>query len=241
ATRRASCLYCGAALDRPPADARQPRDVARPDAGRMLLVLDLAQADAATLVQALGLPAFDARQWLRRGGYRLHRIAAREDALREAARLAAAGLQVLRLAEDAVRAPARPQVALAGGWNAGALEARSADGSLRIAAGDVLIVVKGSIARDRVADDSPKRLRTAAPEPGYRIHLHRHADPRPLELDPEVFAFGRGTAASALLQLAQWTEALGRGRPLDDSFRHLAPELAPAEPADEVAGTALAL
>lgn len=239
ATARASCLYCGAALARP-TEAAPPPDPARPGALRTLLVLDLARADAAKLTRALGLSPFDAHQWLRRGGCRLHRIAPREDAEREASRLGALGLEVVRLAEAGVRAAVRPRIALSGAWNTGALEARSAEGPVRIAAEDVLIVVKGPIARDRVAEDNPKRLRTASPEPGYRIHLHRSEDPRPVELDPDVFALGRGTQASALLQLAEWAEALGRGRPLDDSFRHMAPELAQAEPGEEGASVAAA-
>lgn len=235
ATARPTCLYCGAALGRlaesaVAPQAATPASAPHPSLTRTLLVLDVSQADSALLSRVLGLSAFDAQQWVRRGGYRLHRIAQSAEAEREAERIVAQGLRVLRLAEAEVRAAVQPRIAVAGAWNAGALEVRSPEGAARIASKDVLLVVKGPITRDRQAADNPKRIRTAAPEVGFRIHLHCRAEPRPFELDPEVFALGLGVPGSALLQLTAWAQALGRGRPLDDAFRYLTPELAPAEP-----------
>jgi len=232
AAARPTCLYCGAplALASQPAGAT-PEGATTAPVERVLLVLDLAGIDAAALTGALGLPAFEAGQWVRRGGFRLHRIAERADASREAARLADAGIRVRRLAEAEVRAAAQPLVALAGAWRVDALEVRTPEGRAGLGPGQVLIVVKGPIVRERqAAAGESRRLRSAAPEGGLRIHLHRRSEVRPLELDPEAFAFGPGAGGSALLQLCAWAEELGRGRPADDAFRYLAPALAPSQP-----------
>jgi hypothetical protein len=232
ATARPTCLYCGAALGRAPESAPAAPPVTPRARARSLLVLDLGGADGALLRRALGLSTFDAQQWVRRGGYRLHRIVSSAEAEGEAERLSASGLRVLRLAEAEVRAALPPRVAVGGAWNAGALDARSSEDRERVAPEDVRLVVKGPIARDRQAADDPKRVRTAAPEAGFRIHVHCRSEPRPWELDPEVIALGPGAQRGALLELTAWVQALSRGCPLDDAFRYLTPELAPAEPAD---------
>jgi hypothetical protein len=234
ATARPTCLYCGAALGRAlEAAATAAAPIApQPALARTLLVLTLGGADGVPLRRALGLSAFDAQQWVRRGGYRLHCIVQDADAEREAERLAASGLRVLRLAEVEVRAALQPKVVVAGTWSEGALAARSTEGPERVAPEDVLLVVKGPIARERQALDDPKRVRTAAPEAGFRIHVHRRGEPRPLELDPEVIALGRAAQSGALLELTAWAQALAQGRAADDAFRYLTPELAPAEPVD---------
>ena len=71
-----------------------------------------------------------------------------------------------------------------------------------------------------------KRARTATLESGFRFHLHRRDDARPLELDPGAFDFGgNGPGTSSLLQLTAWVQELTRGAAVDDGFRRLPPEL----------------
>jgi hypothetical protein len=108
---------------------------------------------------------------------------------------------------------------------------RTPSGPLRVGADDLLLVVKGPIARERQAGSEVRRVRSALPEPGFRIHLHRRSELPPVELDPEVFAFGPGAHGSALLQLNEWVASLARSRPVDEGFRHLPPALGPAEAA----------
>jgi hypothetical protein len=240
---RSTCLYCGAPLGA----AQRARAVATADAAaphapgpaRTLLVLDLRKAEPAPLARALGVSLFEARLWARRGGYRLHRIAALEEAGEEARRLAALEVAALSLDEAAVRAAAQPLVAQGGGMGPEGLELRTARGRLQVSADDLLLVVEGPIVRERQAGGAVKRVRTAAPEPGFRIHLHRRSEPPPVELDPEVFAFGPGVRGSALLQLNAWVDLLARGRPRDQGFRHLPPALGPAETPPEDAARAV--
>lgn len=198
-------------------------------AARTLLVLDLRNLAPARLVGALGLSAFEAGQWARQGGYRLHRIADRLEAANEARRLAALDVPLLSLEETEVRVAARPLLALEGRLAGHALELRTAEGPLRITAEDLLLAVRGPITRERQAGSEVRRLRVALPEQGFRVHLHRRSELPPVELDPEVLAFGRGVHRSALLQINDWVAALARGFAVDDGFRRFPPALAPAQ------------
>jgi hypothetical protein len=237
---RTTCLYCGAALGGAAIAkaAEAAAAPALPAVPRTLLVLDLRQAEPARLARALGLSAFEARQWVRRGGYRLHRIADKRLAEAEAERLAAHDVAVVRLGEAEVRRAAQPLHALEGRMGADGLELRTPESRLRLGASELLIVVKGPIARERQAGGK-LRLRSAVPEPGIRVHLHRRAELAPVELDPELLALGAGAQGSALLQITGWLGELARGIPLDDDFRHLPPALAPALPAPGGAAGAL--
>jgi hypothetical protein len=240
---RSACLYCGAPLGAAQRTRAVPdADIAAlPLAGpaRTLLVLDLGNADPGPLSRALGVSLFEAKQWARRGGYHLYRIAGALEAGEEAGRLAALAVPVLCLDEAAVRAAARPLTALGGGMERDGLELRTPKGPLRVAADDLLIVVEGSIARQRQAGGAVKRVRSAVPEPGFRIHLHRRSEPPPVELDPEIFAFGAGAQGSALLRLNEWVDRLARGKPREQGFRRLPPALGPAEAPPEDAARAV--
>jgi hypothetical protein len=167
----------------------------------------------------------------RRGGPHLHRILAVEEASAEARRLRAQGLAVVEIPEDEVRG-AEPVSATRGGPEAAALALGTPEGRLRLEAAEVLLIVRGAITREYQPTVDRKRLRVASLEPGYRIHVHRRADRRPVELDPTAFDFGRdGAATGALLQIGAWLDELFPAAPRDDSFRLVIPALAPAAPA----------
>jgi hypothetical protein len=249
---RPLCLYCGKPL---PAAviaeaARQAEAAAAATAAiapaspsgpaRSLLVVDYDGLEGAAVAAALGVPAFEIAQRARRGGWQLQRIAPAEKASREADRLAHAGLRVLVLPEPEVRAAARPVLVAGGFWDSQGLTLRTEGGPLRAATGGVMLVVRGPIAREHPPAVGLKRLRTATLEPGYRFHLHRNDDPRPLELDPAAFDFGvKSLTESSLLLLSAWVEKLAAGAPVDDRFRREPPALAPAAP--ETSGIAMAL
>jgi hypothetical protein len=96
------------------------------------------------------------------------------------------------------------------------------------------MVIQGPIARHYQPSPEFKRVRSATLEQGYRFHLHRIEDPRPLELDPGAFEFG--TAAreiSSLLTLSGWVRELAEGIATDDGFRRLPPALGAASPETE--------
>lgn len=225
----------------PGASAKRAAAATPAPADRTLLVLDLRGVDAALLARALGLAPFEAAQWARRGGYRLRCIADRDAARLEASRLADGGVRALSLPETEVRDAAKPLVGLGGRWRGDGLDIRTREGPLRVGPGEVLLIVKGPIVRERQASTAEwRRMRSAVPEGGFRIHLHRSSDVRPVELDPEVFGFGPGADGSALLQLRAWADDLGRGRPADEAFRHLAPALAPSQGAAGSADAAAA-
>ncbi len=257
AVARPNCLYCGAALPddvvalaRATAAAAGPKTSSpghpglRPDAGqqpagdRVLVVLDLAEAEPGALARALALPRFEAGQRVRRGGYQLHRIGGRDEAGAEAARLRSSGLDAWLVPEVDVQA-AQPVVARGGRRSGHTLALRSALGELTVSSTDLLLGVRGPIAREyqRAPASSRgllqeirslKQLRLATLEQGYRYHLHRRGDPRPIELNPDGFDFDAAAEGSTLLALTRWVEDLCQGIPLDDAFRRETPVLAPS-------------
>ena len=243
AVARASCLYCGAALPQE-AVARaeaQTREVLAVPAGpwaadapappdRGYVVLDLDGAEAVALVEALGLSAYEAGQRVRGGGLHLHRVAPRAEAEAEQGRLTGAGLLAWVIPEAELRAAA-PLIVL-GGTAEGGLRFRHDEGEIAVEAPGMLLVVRGPIARERTPSAEIRRQRLASPEPGYRFHLHRRDDPRPLELDPEDFDFGPAgpVAGSSMLELSGWVAGLAEGLMVDDRFRRLPPVFAPAAP-----------
>jgi hypothetical protein len=197
---------------------------------RALLVLELQGAPTEAVAAALGLSRFEAGLRVRRGGPHLHRILPTAEADAEAARLRARGLAVLEIPEDEVRR-AQPLNATRGSLDGHVLVLGTPGERLRLEATDVLLIVRGAIAREYQTTADRKRLRVASLEPGYRIHVHRRADPRPVELDPAAFDFGPHAALGAQLQLDAWLDQLCPEAPRDDSFRLVIPALAPAAPA----------
>jgi hypothetical protein len=197
---------------------------------RLLVLAQTGGAEPEALARALGLAAADAAHRVRRGGWQLLRIAEPAAAREQAARLGEAGLLAVLVPEAEVRLAARPAVALGGEWTGRELSLRSTEGSMRVEASGLLLVVQGPIAREYQTSQEVKRARTASLESGYRFHLHRKGDARPVELDPGAFDFGsRASGASSLLQLSAWVQELTRGVPVDDAFRRLPSELGVAE------------
>jgi hypothetical protein len=197
---------------------------------RELVVLDLREVQPERVAAVLGLAGFDTAQLLRRGGFHLHRIVDGEAARAEQDRLREAGVPAFLVREAEARV--QPLVALRGRYEAGVLFVRHAEGELSLSASDLLLAVQGPILREHQRKSQGgaelKRMRTASLEPGYRFHLHRRVDPRPLELDPASFAFALGTVGgSALLSLRSWVLELLAGGLADDGFRRLPPALAP--------------
>jgi hypothetical protein len=187
-------------------------------------VLKLAPGDEDALASTLDLPAFEASQRVRRGGYQLHRIGAPAVIAEEAARLRATGLDVITLPEGEART--RPRLVAGGEFEGGALALRTDRGGERVAAADLLIVVRGPIAREYQTPPKRRKIATASLDSSYRFHLHLRHDPRPLELDPGAFEFDAPPfLGSSLLELGAWVEALGPGVPCDDGFRQVPPAL----------------
>jgi len=232
AGRLPRCVYCGAEAPASAVEAEAPPPAAPEPSPRLLVILRIGDADPGALSRALGLAAADAAHRQRRGGWQLLRIAEPEAAREQAARLAEAGLVAMLIPEVDVRASARPVMALGGEWTGHELALRTPEAPARVAAGDLLLAVQGPIAREYQTSQDVKRSRTATLEAGYRFHLHRKGEPRPLELDPGAFDFGAGGAGgSSLLQLTGWMQELTRGVVVDDGFRRLPPELGVAEAA----------
>jgi hypothetical protein len=242
-------MYCGAALPKelladversaqqaikslderlPAADGAAPAPHEPSD--RVLLVLDLRQADPGALARALGLSTFEAGQRCKRGGLQLHRIAPRAEALADAERVAGLGVPTFTL--DEAEAQTQPVLVGAGRLEAAGLVGRAAEGRFEWRREDLLLVVKGPIQRQHQAEGkNVKRLRTASPSDGYRFHLHRRSDRRPLELNPDAFDFEaeRGKVASSLLRINAWLESFDPKPAVDDGFRFLPPALGAGE------------
>jgi hypothetical protein len=235
ALARSHCLYCGAALaaeqvaaaERAVALVGAPAALPAPSE-RSLVILDAEGAAAEVLAAALALLPFEATLRARRGGYQLHRVAEPAAAALEAERLRTAGLDVQVVPEAEARAADRPWMAFGGAWHEGTLSLRDDEGAREVSAAELLLVVRGPIARSLEGVPQLKRVRVAGPQEGQRVHLHLLADPRPIELDPEAFETGPGASAAASTRLAAWLREVGRSVPLDDGFARLTPALAPA-------------
>lgn len=195
-------------------------------------MVDWGGAKPGAVATALGLSRFEAQQRIRRGGLDLWRIAPQAQATADAARLEAAGLPVIAIPETEVREGTSPLVVPGGVMKDGALDLRVGAGKPARVGGDgLLLVVEGPIAREYAPSSEVRKVRIATPEAGYRIHLHRKADPRPLELDPDSFDFGDSVIGrSSLLTLREWVRAVAPGVRIDDAFRKVPPALAPATP-----------
>ncbi len=238
AVARPRCLWCGAEL---PAefgsDAEQSaREITRAPvaaaaetetetaARRLLLVLELGGTAPDVLARPLGLSLFEAKQRAARGGFELLRTVPGTQAEELAATLRKAGLTVFLIPEaEARRAPTTVR---GGGFEDGLLRLRTEKGEAALGREDLLLVVRGPIAREYQTPAALPRFRTASLTGGYRVHLHLRRDEPPLELDPGNFEFGFTSRQSSLLELGLWLESLGA--PTDDTFKKLAPALAPA-------------
>lgn len=229
AAPRPTCLYCGAPLAATPRKVPVAPTGVEPDpvSRRVILVLDLRQGDAAALRQALDVTALEAELKVRRGGFPQHRVLDPEEAEREALRLARHGVRVLRVTEADMARCFGPVVVSGGRWQASVLQLDTAEGPRNLRPEDVLLVVRGPIVREYGTDPGARRVRVASLEQGYRFHLHRRAEPRPLELDPAAFSFP-GTTGSSRLQLDGWIDAIAKGVPVDDAFKHEPPALGTA-------------
>jgi hypothetical protein len=192
------------------------------------VVLDLDDVGPGALEGALGLAPYEATLLARRGGLHLHRVLAPPLAEAEAERLRTDGLTVETVAEVETRTP--PLRALGGDRGPEILSLRTEEAPVTIRRGDLLIVVRGPIARQYQPVYRRRRVDTASLEEGYRFHLHRRCDPRPLEIDSQNFEFGTTVTGSTRLELHAWIQEVGADVTWDDGFRRLPPAYGVAEP-----------
>jgi hypothetical protein len=197
-----------------------------PEAGdpllRVLIILDLASVQAKSLEETLGMSAYEADLLARRGGFHLHRILEPDLAEGEAETLRAAGMKVELVPESQARA--RPLRALRGERGSALLALRTEEGPLMLEHREILLVVRGAIARQYQSTFKRRRVDAASLEEGFRVHFHRRSDPRPVEIDAANFEFGStATGGSSRLELDAWVEGMGDELPRDDAFRLLPP------------------
>jgi hypothetical protein len=254
AVARETCVYCGSPL--PPADSERgsppeppgapegapgpagEEGAPPPDAGRTLVVLDLAGASAPALAEAVGWSVYEARLAARRGGFLLHRVLGAVEARAEAQRLLACGVASFLIPEAEVRV--RPLRALGGERGEGVLTVRTEERPVELRRGDLMLVVRGPITREYQPSARRRRVDTARLDEGYRLHLYRHAGPRegvpagdelrPVEIDTATFELGAVAKGSSRIEIELWVEAICGSAPWDDAFRRLPPALGPAEP-----------
>ena len=230
ALTRASCLYCGAPLgaaSRAAHEAPAPAATVEP-LQRVLVLLDVASTAPATLAEALAVSGYEATLLARRGGLHLVRSATPQDAAAEAERLRARGVEPWLVPEAEVRNP--PLRCLAGEPRDGALWLRTTKGPVTLARGDALLVVRGAITREYQTTADPRRITTARLEQGLRLHVHRRADERALEIDTLNFEIGFAVSGSVRLEIDAWLEAVAGDAPRDFGFRQLGPVLGLSEP-----------
>ena len=255
AMARPTCVYCGAALPAETVSAveeataslragantlRAPMSAApsgAPAPDRWLLAVDATGRSASDLARFFGLPAYEAQQRERLGGLQLHRVGEEGAVRAEADRLASEGLSVTLVPEAEARTP--PVLATGGEQQGGRLRLRTQEGPLEVVGPELFLLVHGPIVREYKARQvkgsaavENKTQRIASLEGGYRFHLHRWSDPRPVELDPASFAFGvQGpVSGSSLLELKAWLADIAPQVAVDVGFKRLPPALAPAAP-----------
>jgi hypothetical protein len=220
-----------AAGDRPPvvgSDGDKPPVVGSDGDKRALVVLDVAGVTAPALAGALDLPPYEAGLVARRGGLHLYRVLPHDSAEAEAARLRARGLATFVVPEAEARV--RPVRAVGGERGEGTLTVRTEEEGLAIRRGEVMLVVRGPITRVYQTSTRRRRVDTARLDEGYRVHLHRRGEARPVEIDAAAFEFGFAVSGSARLEIDAWAAEVAGGAPCDDGFRRLPPALGPTEP-----------
>lgn len=238
AVARPTCVYCGEEIpealrgeletDATTGGATHETPVATDGPPRHLLVLDLEATPRQALEGALGLASYEAELLRRRGGYHLHRILEEPRAHEEAERLRAAGVMIETLPE--LEARVKPLRAVGGDCGWGGLTLRTEEEPVSLRRRDLLIIVQGPIARQYQPVYRRRRVDVASLEEGYRVHFHRRADPRPVEIDGTNFEFGLTVTGSTRLELEAWVETVGKGVPRDDGFRRIPPAFGVAEP-----------
>lgn len=243
ALARPSCLYCGAPLRAEQvaaaaaaaAEAGSVAGVARPPAAlpaatgsRVLLVVDADGVSAEALARATGLAAYDARLLARRGGLHLLRALEASEVRGAAARIAGEGVRAFEVPEAEARQ--RPLRVAAGERRGGSLVLRGEEGVVEVSGQDLLLIVGGEIAREHPPRLVRRRVDTARLAEGFLLHLHRAADPRPIEIDVTNFAPGFALTGSSRLEVRAWLDELAPAVPRDDAFRSQPVALAPAGP-----------
>ena len=231
AVARSRCLYCGALLAAEAvAEAERSAILVREgppppaEAERVLVVLEHRSSDPDSLGRARGLSLYEAGQRAARGGLDLVRTAPPSEAEALAADLRGAGLAVFLVPEGVARRV--PVPTQGGGFENERLRLVTPEGEVVLARDDLLLVVKGPIAREYQAPMTRVKFRTASLPDGYLVHLHPRRDAPPFELDPDNFEFGVESRQGSLLELGLGLESLGA--PTDDGFRKLVPALSPA-------------
>ena len=229
AVARPGCLYCGATLPAGPAasPAEEPA-LPPPTQDRVLLVLDLERAAVELLERAAGLTPYEARLLSRRGGFHLLRVLPASAAAATTAGLTAQGLAVVPVPEAEARV--RPLCALGGELLSAGLALRTAEGRVELRRGELLLVVSGPIAREYRAPLERRKVDTARLEQGFRVHLHRRGERRPVEIDPANLELGFALRGSARLEVEAWLAEIAADVPRDDGFRKLPAALAPEQP-----------
>jgi hypothetical protein len=236
AVARATCVYCGAGLPDMLAGRHQQEGPREPvadgppvaSASRLLLILDLEASPVEAMGRGLGLSSYEADLLGRRGGYHLHRILEEGPAEKEAERLRSVGVVVDTVPESEARA--KPLRAIGGECGWGFLSLRTEEEPVTLRRRDLLIVVQGPIARQYQQVYKRRKIEVASLEEGFRVHFHRRADPRPVEIDGANFEFGFAVTGSTRLELETWIEVVSRDVPRDDRFRRVPPALGVAEP-----------
>jgi len=236
------CVYCGAPIDPSslPPPPRVTPEAAPPAEDRILLLIHAGGSDGETLARALGVPAFEAEQRRRRGGWHLHRIGTSAVTEPEAALLRASGLVVALVPEAQVRPATQPRLVEGGRGGPEGIDLRTADGPQPLAPGEVILVVAGSIYREKQRADFSAKRPSMPLDAAFRFHVHLRADPRPLEIGPDGFTFDdrHRTTTSSLLELRSWLEPLAA---IDDGFRLESPAFGVAMPIEGRADLSRAL
>jgi hypothetical protein len=231
AVARAECLYCGAPLGSAPAAARSepaPAAAGPAPAQRVLVLLDLEGTEPAALAEALAVSHYEATLLARRGGLHLVRALDPADAATEAEGLRARGAHPWLVPEAEVRTP--PLVCLAGERQGTQLVLRTTEAPVTLARGDAFLVVRGSITREYQPTAERRRIDTARLAEGFRVQIHRLAEPRALEIDALNFEVGFAASGSVRLEIEAWLDAVVGDVPRDDAFSHLGPVLGLAAP-----------
>jgi hypothetical protein len=183
--------------------------------------------EAAQASDALELTVFEAVQRVRRGGWQLHRILEESAAQAEGERLRAAGLEAFVVPVSELNV--EPVLVTGGRAQERGLTLRTAGGPIEVAGRDLLLLITGTIHREMSDETRSRHTLSRRLHPTLRFHFHLRGEARPMELDPDTFAFEDRAVvpSSSLLEIRSWVAALSPAPVLDEGFEALTPALAP--------------
>lgn len=253
AMARPTCVYCGAVLPEETLEeasfaaqrvlrsktlldlenAARGAEPARPP--RRYLVIDTTSVSAEALALGCSISEWETRQWRAASRYRLLRISdGSQDGPLES-QLRESGVTPLAIPEDVVARARRPMTVETLDLSATPVlrahlveEPDEAVVPKDVREEDIVLMVSGSIKREKVREAVASRLRADGRlDDGYLVHLHLKGEARPWEIDPGRTGYQGAGPTSAYMRTLELVRRLAASISHDEGFKNVVPALSP--------------